>query len=212
MQNDLTLIFITAGPQPERWAKFHKKQLDELPYPIITMRDEKKMGEVMIYKRLLEGAKQATTPFIAVIEDDVLYSREHFKFRPEMDEFAYNQHRWALFTWGVPTYSWRNRKSNCSLIAPRELAIEALEERFAKWGDEWPWVGELGRENVEKKLQVTKRKSVEWHSRIGIIQINHEGASEDRQNRKHKDLGPMKAFDIPYWGRAQDIIQMYANS
>lgn len=210
--NDLTLIFITAGPQLSRWANFHAEQLAKLPYPMIKMHDEEKRGEVMIYKRLLEGCKMADTPFIAVIEDDTLYPPEHFYFRPNLDEFSYNQHRWALFDWDPKMYSWRNRKSNATLIAPRELAIEALEERFAKWGDKWPWVGELGRENVEKKLGVTIRKSVEWHSKVGVVQVNHDGASEDRQNRKRKDFGPMKAYDIPYWGKSIDLIKEYANS
>lgn len=204
------MLFITAGKRPEKWVEFHTEVLEQLPYPMITMRDEDKLGEEMIYKRMLEGAKNAMTPFVAVIEDDVLYPPEHFYYRPEPDTFAYNQHRWALFTWGEPTYSWRNRKSNCSLIAPRELLIEALEERFTKHPTDWPWVGELGRDNVEKKLGVTLRKSVEWHSKIAVVQINHDDATEDRQQRHRKELGPMKAYDIPYWGKASDLIKRYA--
>lgn len=208
---DLTLLFITAGKVPPRWAQFHAEQLAMLPYTMIILRDEKKLGYEMIYKRMLEGAKRATTPFVAVIEDDVLYPIEHFYFRPEIDTFAYNQHRWALFTWGIPTYSWRNRKSNCSLIAPRELMIEALEERFAKYPDGIPQehCGELGRSRVDKWLGVTVRKSVEWYSKIGLVQINHDDGTEDRQRRHRKDLGPVKAFDIPRWGRAEDVIKLY---
>lgn len=207
---DLTLIFITAGKRPENWVKFHAEQLAKLPYPIITMRDEEKKGEEMIYRRLLEGAKQATTPFVGVVEDDVLYPLEHFnKFRPKEDEFAYNQHRWALFTWGVPTYNWRNRVSNCSLIAPRELLIEALEERFAKHPNGWPYVGELGRWRIDRALGTTPRKIVEWHSTVAVIQINHDDASEERQRRHWKDLGPMRAYDIPVWGRAEDLIKQF---
>ncbi len=209
MENDLTLIFITAGKRPEKWVAFHKKQLDKLPYPIIVKRDEDKMGEQMIYQRLLEGCKEATTPYVAVIEDDVLYPPEHFKFRPKMDEFAYNQHRWALFTWGEPTYNWRNRVSNCSLIAPRLLAIEALEERNRKYPVKWPYVGELGRWRIEKVLEVQKRKLVEWYSTVGIIQINHDDASEERQRIHWKDLGPVRAFDIPYWNKASDLIKKF---
>ncbi len=209
MENDLTLIFITAGKRPEKWVAFHKEQLDKLPYPIIVKRDEEKMGEQMIYQRLLEGCKEATTPYIAVIEDDVLYPPEHFKFRPKMDEFAYNQHRWALFAWGEPTYNWRNRVSNCSLIAPRLLAIEALEERNRKYPTKWPYVGELGRWRIEKVLEVTKRKLVEWYSTVGIIQINHDDASEERQRIHWKDLGPVRAFDIPVWGKADDLIKKF---
>lgn len=207
--NDLTLLFVSAGKLPDKWVAFHKEQLDKLPYPIIHLRDEVKMGEEMIYKRMLEGAKRASTAYVAVIEDDVLYPPEHFVYRPKTDEFAYNQHRWALFTWGPPTYSWRNRKSNCSLIAPRELLIEALEERFKKWPNGWPYVGEVGRERIEKSLGVTMRKSVEWHSKVGLVQINHKNASEDRQSRHWKELGPVRAFDIPVWGRAEDLIKHF---
>jgi hypothetical protein len=209
--NDLTLLFITAGKVPEKWKAFHAEQLAKLPYPIITLRDEEKMGYEMIYKRMLEGAKKATTPYVAIIEDDVLYPPEHFKFRPPLDTFAYNQHRWALFTWGVPTYNWRNRKSNCSLIAPRELMIEALEERFEKYPNGIPkeWCGELGRENVERWLGVTRRKSVEWHSTVAVVQINHDDGTEPRQKKHRKDLGPIRAFDVPIWGKASELIKKY---
>jgi hypothetical protein len=210
MQNDLTLLFITAGKVPEKWAEFHAEQLAKLPYPIITLRDEEKMGYQRIYDQLLIGCKQATTPYIGVIEDDVLYPPEHFnKFRPKMDEFAYNQHRWALFTWGKPTYSWRNRVSNCSLIAPREFAIEVLEERNAAHPNGWPYVGELGRWRIDKVLGVTPRKLVEWHSTVAVVQINHDNASEERQKIHWKDLGPMRAYDIPVWGKAEDLIKKF---
>lgn len=211
MNNDITLLFIHAGKLPEKWTAFHKEQLDKLPYPVIDLYDEKKMGYQRIYDQLLIGCKQATTPYIGVIEDDVLYSPEHFsEFRPPMDTFAYNNHRWALFTWWKPTYNWRNRVSNCSLIASRELAIEALEERNAKYPNGWPYVGELGRWRIDKVLGVPKRKLHEWYSTVGIIQINHDNATEDRQLAHWKDWGPVRAYDIPRWGKAADVIKMYA--
>ena len=210
MTNDLTLLYIHAGKRPEGWVKFHKEQLDKLPYPIIDLYDEEKISYQRIYDQLLIGCKKATTPYIAVIEDDVLYSPEHFKeYRPPMDTFAYNNHRWALFTWWKPTYSWRNRVSNCSLIAPRELAIEALEERNAKFPNGWTYVGELGRWRIDKYLGVTKRKMIEWYSTIGIIQINHTTGTEERQKVQWKDFGPVKAYDIPRWGKAEDVIKKF---
>lgn len=206
---DLTLLYIHAGKLPEKWVQFHKEQLDKLPYPIIDLYDEEKISYQRIYDRLLEGCKMAKTPFIAVIEDDTLYPPEHFTYRPKMDEFAYNQHRWALFTWEGKTYSWRNRVSNCSLIAPRELAIEALEERNTKWPNGWPYVGELGRWRIDKVLGVTPRKMIEWHSKVAIIQINHDNGTEERQKIHWKDLGPMRAYDIPVWGRAEEVIKKF---
>jgi hypothetical protein len=87
-----------------------------------------------IYWQLLKGAKLATTKYIAVAEDDTLYSKEHFAFRPPDNCFAYNLTRWTTYTWGEPIYSLKNFiKTNAVLIAPRESVIEALEERFAKY-------------------------------------------------------------------------------
>lgn len=209
MQNDLTLLYIHADKLPDKWVAFHKEQLDKLPYPLIDLFDEKKISYQRIYDQLLIGCKQATTKYIAVIEDDVLYPPEHFYYRPKDNEFSYNQHRWALFTWWKPTYNWRNRVSNCSLIAPRELAIEALEERNAKWPDGWPYVGELGRWRIDAKLGLPNRKLVEWYSKVGIIQINHDYCTEDRQKRHWKDFGPVKAYDIPHWGKAEDIVKYF---
>jgi len=209
MKNDLTLLYIHAGKLPKGWTAFHKEQLDKLPYPIIDLYDEEKINYERIYEQLLIGCKKATTKYIAVIEDDTLYPPEHFLHRPADDEFSYNQHRWALFGWGVPTYNWRNRVSNCSLIAPRELAIEALEERFAKHPDGWNYVGELGRWRIDRKLGVTPRKLAEWHSKVGVIQINHDEGTEALQKKHWKDLGPMRAFDIPYWGKAEDLIKKF---
>lgn len=210
MDNDLTLLFVTAGERPAKWVEFHEQMLQSLPYPKIVLRDEQKMGEQMIYQRMLEGAKQCDTPYVAVIEDDVLYPIEHFWYRPDMDTFAYNQHRWALFVSdGGRMYSMRQRKSNCSLIAPRELLIESLEERFEKNPNGWAWVGELGRHNVERKLGVTPRKSVEWYSKVGLVQFNHSDASEDRQRRNRKEHGQVRAFDIPTWGKSSELVKLY---
>lgn len=206
---DLTLLFITAGEVPKTWAEFHMKQLEG--FEMITLRDKEKTGYETIYRRMLEGAKQATTPYVAMVEDDVLYSRDHFSFRPPLDTFAYNQNRWALFTWGPAVYSWRNRKSNCSLIAPRELLIEALEERFAAHPDGIPveFCGELGRERIEKALGVTPRKSVEYFSATPIVQLNHDNGTEPLQAKHKKTLGPLQAYDIPRWGKAESIRNLY---
>jgi hypothetical protein len=210
MQNDLTLLFITAGTLPEGWVAFHKAQLDKLPYPIITLRDDKKISYQRIYDQLLIGCKQATTPYIAVIEDDTLYPPEHFIYRPKADEFAYNQNRWALFTWWKPTYSWRNRVSNCSLIAPREFAIEVLEDRNAKHPNGWSYVGELGRWRIDAKLGVKPRKLVQWYSTVSVVQINHDYGTEELQQKHWKDFGPVRAYDIPHWGRAEDLIKKFS--
>ncbi len=225
---DLTVIFITANKTPEAFAAYQRHVLLNAiaEYPLIVVSrepmdfgvgtynliDNEPMSYENIYRQILRAAKFVTTDYIAIAEDDVLYSKEHFSFfRPEKDTFAYNQHRWALFTWGVPTYNIRQRKSNCSLIAPRLLLIEALEERFAKYPNGMPLelVGEVGRYKLDLKLGVTVRKSMEVYCEVPIIQINHNNATEDRQARGRKSLGQIKAYDIPYWGKAEELIKHY---
>ena len=173
--------------------------------------DTDEPGYLNIYRQMLRGAKLCNTKYIATAEDDCLYPKEHFTLRPKDDEFLYNQHRWALFTWDPSMYSWRNRKSNCTLIAPRQLLIDALEERFNKWGDNWPqeFIGELGRERVDRGLGVTPRKSVEAYSTIGVVQFNHPFAMEDRQKRMRKSHGNIRAYSVPVWGQSSELVKKY---
>jgi len=227
MEKDLTIIYITASELKESFAEYVRGVLKEAigDYPLISVSrkpldfglnilDDGERSLSNIYRQMLRAAKVATTKYVAVAEDDTLYHKDHFtRHRPKDNEFMYDQNRFALFTWGEPMYSWRNRKSNCSLIAPRELLIEALEERFAKWPDGTPTeiTGEVGRHMVEKNMGITLRNSVEIFGEVSVIQVNHENASEERQRSKRKRLGQIKAYDLYYWGHAKNILKHYEN-
>ena len=226
--NDLTLIYITANKMSDKWMDYHIEQLNRATHklflPIISISrepmdlgenylDTDKHGYWNIYRQLLRGAKLATTKYVATVEDDTLYSREHFKeFRPKDDEVSYNHSRWSLFSWDA-VFCLRQRISNCSLIAPRELLIEALDERMAKHpdGDNLPnpHIGEVGRHSIELRLKVTRRKKVEWWSTTPVIQLNHPDGIDGCQQKKRKAHGQLKANEIPYWGKATDIVRIY---
>jgi hypothetical protein len=221
--DDLTIIYLTLNRLPKEFSAYQYGLIADMGFPLInvsrepmhgnTLLDTEKPGYVNIYRQMLRAAKVAATPYVAIAEDDVLYPKEHFTFyRPALDTFAYNQNRLALFTWGEAIYSWRNRKSNCTLIAPREQLIEALSERFDKYptGDFPPeFVGEVGRERVEKGLGVKIQKSEEVFSTTSVIQLNHEHAHEERQKNKRKSHGNIRMYDIPHWGHAKDLIRKY---
>ncbi len=222
--SDITIIMLTANRVPKKWAEFHKEKLVEAAgaVPIIAIsREPLDWGTNLldtepytisnIYFQLLRGAKEATTDFIAVAEDDTLYPKEHFEYRPPEDTFAYNMNRFGLFTWGRPTYFWKNRISNSTLISPRKLAIAALEERFAKYPKGTPggFTGELGRNNIEDKLRLTRRKSTWFSTETSVVRVDHE-LGIDRLSRTHrKGMGILRAYDIPYWGKAEDIIKKF---
>ncbi len=223
--SDITIIMLTANRVPKGWAQFHKDKLIEAidGSPIITVSrepldwginllDTQPYQISNIYFQLLRGAKEATTDFIAVAEDDTLYPKEHFEYRPPMDTFAYNMNRFGVFRWSSkPTYFWKDRISNSTLVAPRKLAIEALEERFRKYPNGTPggFTGELGRPNIEDKLGLTRRKSAWFSTEISVVRVDHE-LGIDRLSRTHrKGMGILRAYDIPYWGRAEEIVKKF---
>ena len=224
--SDITVIYLTANEMPDKWVSFHRQVLERAVngHQVITISrkpvdfglniiDDDQKDYANIYRQLLRGAKIADTEYIGVAEDDTLYSSEHFKcYRPQSDEFAYNFSRWSLFTWSPILYSVRQRISNCSLIAPRELLITALQERFDKYPNrDYPmkFMGECGRNNIEKGLGITLRKSVIFYSRTPIVQLSHDNGTEDRQKRHRKKLGVYLAVEIPYWGRGNEIVKNY---
>ncbi len=223
--SDITIIMLTASRVPKKWADFHKQKLLEAAdgSPIITIsREPLDWGQNIIdtreytisniYFQLLQGAKAANTEFIAVAEDDTLYPKEHFQFRPPEDSFAYNQNRFGVFRWSkTPTYFWKDRISNSTLVAPRKLAIQALEERFAKYPQGTPngLTGELGRSNIEDKLGVKRQKAIWFQTEISVVRIDHE-LGIDRLSQSHrKGMGILRAYDIPYWGKASDIVKQF---
>ncbi len=222
--SDLTVIFLTANQHPEHFTRYHREILLKAikGHTLITVSrkpmdlgknilDGGKKSHINMYFQLMNAAKVAATPYVGVAEDDVLYPEEHFNFfRPPLDTFAYNMHRWSLYTWIPNLFSMKRRKSNCTLIAPRELLIEAWEERFAKHPVEiYPegMVGEVGRSNIDESLNVTERKSVEVWSDTGVVHINHPYGTDSLGTRKK--LGEVRAIEIPFWGRAQDIVKEY---
>lgn len=240
MNNDITAIFLTQNEVPEEWAKFHRKclfeALDGAPLivmgrkepdlkqwekegnksPTIYVQQDAPKSLSNIYRQLLRGAKLAKTDYIAVVEDDTLYSKEHFKYRPAKNKIGYNMNHWSLFTWisahnPKPTYSWRNRRGNYSMLSYRQLVIEALEERFAKFpnGTADRITGEIGRPMVEHNMGITVREVEEFETTVSIINFNHANASDDLQLRQRKRLGKIRAYDIPHWGRAEDLVKHF---
>jgi hypothetical protein len=211
--NDLTVLFLTVNKVPEGWAKYHRQVLEEAigDTQIITISkkpldwginliQEAEPSVNNIYRQILRGCNASKTSYIAIAEDDTLYHKSHFEFRPPLDSYAFNSHRWGLFTWGKPTYYWKDRISNACMIAPRQLVIDSLNERFAKYPD--TQVGELGK---EKGMNIDRRKSITFYSEVGVIFLSHKNSLDPTEQHKSKKMGEVQAYDIPYWGKAEDI-------
>lgn len=204
---DLTVIFLTPNRVPKQWAEYHKKVLLEAigDNPIITISREPldwginllQTGYSVsnIYKQILRGAKLATTSYIAIAEDDTLYSKEHFDYRPPLNIFAYNMTRWGIFTWDSPYYFYKPRPANGTMIATRELVIKELEDLFKKYS-EIP-------EHIIKKLWGREDKRyLEFYTYDPIVCFNHRWGVDPLEKRWRKRSTPVRALEIPFWGRA----------
>lgn len=225
IKNDLTIIFLTANRLPEKWAEFQKSVLLKAAkgLPIITISrkpldwginiiDKEPKTVSNIYFQLLRGAKMATTPYIGVAEDDTLYPSKHFHcFRPPQDSFAYNHNRLGIFTWGKPVFFWKHNPSNSTLIAPRQLLVDALEERFIKWPNGTPHelTGEVGRPTIERRLGVSHRKIMHFETMVSVLRFDHDFGIDTLAKSHNKRVGAMQSYHVPTWGKAKDIVKKF---
>jgi hypothetical protein len=222
---DITILFLTINRVPKKWAEY---QLDVLKKAIgdadvisvskepmdfgVNLIQAEEPSTANIYWQILRAAKIATTPYVAIAEDDVLYCYEHFNFyRPPIDTFAYNMVRWQIHMFDTPMYYWRKRLANYALIAPRELLIEALEERFAKYPfpDPRGGMGEVGKTRMEKRLGLIPRKVIEFSTTTGIVCLHHEFGIDPLEKNGRKRRGMIRAYSIPYWGQAKNIMEKF---
>jgi hypothetical protein len=227
--NDLTIIYYTANFISDYFFQNTKKQLLKAAgdLPIISVSHKPIdlgknicLGDIgrshlNIYRQILIGAKAAKTKYVAMAEDDILYSYEHFHtYVPTEDKFAYDMNKWQIFTWvAPPQYNFKNRRVVNSLIAKRDMLVAAMEERFNKFKDmpeeqiplnHW---GDPGR--YESKLGVTVRETEEFSSLVPNIVFDHPEAFGFLKLGVRKRMDDTRATELPYWGKASDVIKLY---
>jgi len=227
---DLTVIYYTANFISKWFAENTKSQLKKaiVGLPLISV-SQKPMdfGEnicvgdigrdaINIWKQILIGAKAAKTKYVAMAEDDILYSVEHFRTLPRKTSFIYNIHKWSIFSWSdPPMFSYISRLVINSLIAEREALIEAIEERFVKWEElrgKSPRKGSVFSEpgrNYEKQLGLKINKTEIFHTEVPNIVFSHEDAVGYGHLGKKKRKGFPRLKELPHWGKASDIVQLY---
>jgi len=232
-ETDLTVIFYTANSLHEPFAGLVRDNLLKVigDYPLISVSQKPmdfgkniNLGDIgrshlNIYRQILIGCKEATTKYVGMAEDDMFYSPGHFKdYRPREGRFAYDMNKWGIFTWIEPAmYSYRHRKIVNSLIAERQMLIDAMEERFKRY-DELIAAGKTEEQIIkywgdpgryEDYLGVTIRPLEEFTTSISNVVFSHEEAFGYESRGKRKKLGDPRAFDIPYWGKAEDMLALW---
>jgi hypothetical protein len=230
MASDLTVVYLTTNQMPQRWVDYHLGHLllavGDHPLVTVSMKPmDLGVGETKLIQTTPKGswntflewnraAKVAETEFVAIAEDDTLYHPWHFtKFRPKPDEVAYDMSRWTVLSWMPdPAFSMLRRLGGFSMICPRKLMIEALDEREARHPNGCRRPGEIGREDAERRMGVTRNKHVEWWCQYPMVNLAHPlGLSPTYigPTGLRRKEGEMKAFEIPYWGKALDITNKF---
>jgi len=246
-KQDTTIIYYTSNYLDDRNPHFlenTKKQLldavGDRPIVIVsqkpTMFGENStnlcLGDIgrshfNIYWQILQGCKAAKTKWVALAEDDILYSEPHFNFHYfvkqefiDNDYFLYDMNRVSIFTWTrPPMFSYRFKRFVVNqLIAKREMLIEALEERFKRleelraigwpdrkiekyWGDPGKYEGNLG---------VKINPVYEYDSWVPSIVFSHDLAYGYQVNQgKKKKLGSLRMTALHDWGSAEEVMKLW---
>lgn len=213
---DITAIYYTAEFIPKSFSVHVRQILHEatkdIPLIFIYQPKDTPRSHLQIYRNALSGAKSATTKYIALCEDDILYHKEHFEYRPKAGIFAYNMSVWSIYTWvKPPLFSYKDRRNLSQLICERDLFIEAMEERFAKYPDDSKTRIDIWSEpgKYESNLGVTERQSEKFNTDVPNIAFSHETALSFLNLGKRKKLGALRVTALPYWGTAEEIIKLY---
>ena len=233
MASEISVLVLTNDRLPESWRKFHSEKLLESigDSPLIIMSrvpstlpglniiQDCPQSKSNIFYQMLRGIREVKTKYVAIVEDDTVYPKDHFSLRPSDDKtFIYNQNRWSLYTW-EPVYSLKNYiKTNATLIAPTKLALDLLEERFSKYPHDMKNIPvgmcrELG--IYEKELGIKERKVKEVKSDNPVVQLDHDFFTihdhkrESVERRHRKPLGKIKALSIPVWGEATELTKYF---
>lgn len=221
---DLTIIYITANKLTDFFAENIRTELKKAAGDIPIISISKKpvnLGTNIVmdgpcslyneYKETLIGVKEAETKYVAICEDDSLYTSAHFAHVPQPNTFEFNVGCWGVYTWSNPViYSMKFRKNHNALMCERDLYIKAMKERLTKYPDEnnYPqrYWGEPGR--YEKGLGITVNAVREFTSNPPIVRFSHEqdcfGWQAMGKTKKHGDI---RAYDIPYWGKADELLK-----
>ena len=173
-----------------------------------------------IYRQIMIGCQNTKTKWVAMAEDDILYSWEHFHtYLPPHDKFAYDMNKVSLFTWTKPpVFSFRTKRRVVNhLIAKTKMLREAMEERFKRVDElksqgipEETIISKFGDPGrYESLLGVTVRASEEFYSTSPGIVFTHPDAFGYLNHGKKKRLGDLRILELYSWGKASDIIKLW---
>lgn len=227
---DLTILYYTANKEPEYFMKNIQQKLREtvgdtriisVSQKPMDFGDNICIGEVgmslyNLYKQVLLAVSEAKTKYVAIAEDDMVYSKEHFEYRPPIDTIGYDLNKWALFTWRPEVFSKRTDRRVMSMCtAPREMLKHTLEERYMKYPEvsaipeiiyKYYW-GEPGR--FEDHVGISKVKTEKYESSVPSVAFFTPEALGFQYLGTRKKLGELQTTVLEPYGSAKEMYERY---
>jgi hypothetical protein len=223
--NDLTLLYYTANTIEEYLGNNVRKHLLEVnngKYPIVSVSQKPLdlgenicIGEVgqsyyNCYRQIFEGVKKVKTKYVALCEDDTLYSQEHFEHRPTSEEvFAFNKNMWYAEEQEYWNKGWVGM---CTVIVATKYLLDILTPRFVRY----PKESDLPKTRISRIFQEPGRwdgaKTEYFTTKIPILTFNYfdglggkatsrENQTTSRQTFEH--YGDCWELKKKFWGRAR---------
>lgn len=232
--NDLTLLYYSCNIIPEailQNIRGHLILTTKGLYPIISVTQEPidfgqnicigKVGQSKYneYLQILIGLREVKTKYVACVEDDILYSPEHFNLRPPEDSVGYENNYW--YCQEGKDYYWRHgeiekRGGMWGCISETKHLLDNLSKRYEMFPDKNkipPFFGEPGYYDERFGLE---NKKMFFDNKFPCVQfVNHYsmgGVQLSRFHRRYGDPKPEnKCYNLDGFGTPMDLEKKYWN-
>ena len=199
------------------------RESKDIPIVYIVQPPEMKRCWLSLYKQLLKGLETATTDYVGICEQDVLYSSEHLEWIPPTDDaFYYNVNTW-FYQYSSKNHPecdgmysfWANRLALSQLVCNRELLKKSVTDRLNFLNNDVALEGEFGALVHKLKKRAEDGSSAylkamdkyideqppykTFKTKIPNVDIRHES------NFTGARRGNKRRFEIPYWGKLEDL-------
>jgi hypothetical protein len=217
---DLTILYYSSGRMAPQMAENFRIRLQtvvEYTTPIVSVTQEPvNLGQNIcvgdigqsyynLFKQQLIGLREVKTKWVAMAEDDTLYTASHFAHRPSSEQvIAYQRNMYFLDS---RTFWTKKHAGMFGCIAPTAYILDILERRYARFPEEilprhsqkWFWMDP----GHDHRLGFEPANTEVFETDPPLITLAYYGATYGKPKRRSKTSHEVD--ELPYWGNALEL-------